>query len=394
MNSALGISRKYLEFFVRTVDRRALLIQGSRRSAKSFSVYKWLHFLSSGQERLVNYIVTDTYPALQNCIDDFQRATGLVVEGSQTVGLHADMANGSRFVFKAYDDPVKPQGTSMDYCFVDEATRVDPRIIKVLSLGVRRQMIFAYNPVKKSELDDWLEADRGNFLHTTWKDNDWLDGPQKEFFRMLKEKAERPNASLYDIFAYKCYYLGEEADMTGKCFQNLSYGEYAGYLEVPAEECIAMDMAYGGADRMAIVGCKLYRNTLYVHTYYYGQGTLKAEEVALRLYECGFNSETPILVDYGGVARMIMDDVISAGNGMWTDYRIARGFSLYNVPKKPVLEGVTMMMGFDSIVLDDSSVSTREEFERIELTQDHKLKGSDHAVDAVRYAATWLKMCQ
>lgn len=388
----LGISKKYLRFFVNTVNDRALLIQGSRRSSKSFSVYKWLHFLSSGSERLVNYIVTDTYPALQNAIDDFQRATGLMVEGSQTIGLHADMPNGSRFVFKAYDDPTKAQGTSMDYLFVDEALRVDPRIIKVLSLSVRKQLIFAYNPTKKSELDDWLKPDKSNFLHTTWQDNDWLTPEQKEFFRMLKEKAEKPNASLYDIFAYKCYYLGEESDMTGKCFSNLAYCTYDDYLAVPAEEAASMDMAFGGADRMAIVGCKLYQNRLYVHSYYYGIGTLKPEEVAMRLYECGFNAETPIMVDYGGVARMVLNDVVSAGNGTWTDFRIANGFSLFNAPKGPIMEGITMMMSLDAIVIDDSSPSTREEFEKIELTEEHKLKGKDHAVDAVRYAATWLKM--
>ena len=31
MNKILNISRKYLEFFVRNVDSRSMLIQGSRR---------------------------------------------------------------------------------------------------------------------------------------------------------------------------------------------------------------------------------------------------------------------------------------------------------------------------------------------------------------------------
>lgn len=308
------------------------------------------------------------------------------------MGLHADLPNCNRFIFKAWQDFVGPQGTSCDYVFVDEALRVDPRIIKVLSLGVRKQMIFAYNPTKKSELDEWLLPDKSNFLHTTWKDNDWLTDEQKDFFRMLKEKAERPNATLYDQFAYKCYYLGEESDMTGRCFNNLAYCTYDDYLAVPAEEARAMDMAFGGTDRMAIVGCKLYQNRLYVHSYYYGIGTLKPEEVALRLYECGFHSEQAVMADFGSVSRMILNDVVSAANGTWTDYRISRGFSLFSAPKGPIMEGMAMLMGLDAIVIDDSSPSTREEFEKIELTEDRKLKGKDHAVDAVRYAATWLKM--
>lgn len=339
----------------------------------------------------MNYIVTDTYPALQNCIDDFQRATGLTVEGSQTVGLHADTPTGSRFIFKAYDDPTKCQGVSMDYVFIDEALRVDPRIVKVLSLGVRKQMIFAFNPTKRNVYEDYILPDKSNFLHTTFKDNKWLTAEQIEFFDMLKRKAEAPNATLYDQFAYRCYYLGEEAEMVGRVFERLEYNTYDDWKEIPVEECVALDAAFGGSDRTAIVGCKLYQNKLYVHTYYYGRGTLKAEALAITLWECGFNYATPILCDYGGVARMIYDEVVTAGNGDWKDYRISKGFSLCNAVKKPVLEGITAMMGLDAIVLDDSSQSTREEFENLQLTEEKKLKGSDHACDAVRYAFTWLK---
>lgn len=339
----------------------------------------------------MNYIVTDTYPALQNCIDDFQRATGLIVEGSQTVGLHADTPTGSRFIFKSWDDPVKPQGSSMDYCFVDEALRMDPRIIKVLSLGVRKQLIFAFNPTKKCELTEWLKPDKSNFLHTTFRDNKWLTEEQLEFFELLKKKAEAPNATLYDQFAYKCYYLGEEADMVGRVFERLEYCTYDDWKDIPVDECIALDAAFGGSDRTAIVGCKLYKNKLYVHTYYYGRGTLKAEALAVTLWECGFNYATPILCDYGGVARMIYDEVVTASNGEWKDYRIAKGFSLCNAPKKPILEGITAMMGLDAIVIDDSAQSTRDEFENLQLTEERQLKGKDHACDAVRYAFTWLR---
>ena len=341
----------------------------------------------------MNYVVTDTYPALQNCIDDFQRATGLTVEGSQTVGLHADTPTGSRFVFKSWDDPVKPQGSSMDYCFVDEALRVDPKIIRVLSLGVRKQLIFAFNPTKRNELNDWLLPDKSNFLHTTFKDNKWLTPEQIEFFDMLKRNAEKPNATLYDKFAYKCYYLGEEAEMTGRVFERLEYCTYEDYQNIQTEEAIAMDVSFGGTDRTAVVGCKLFENKLYVHTYYYGRGTLKAEQLALTLWECGFSYATPIMCDYGGVARMLLDEVIAGGpaENPWQDYRISRGFSLFNAIKKPVLEGVTGMMGLDAIVLDNSSESTREEFENLQMTEERKLKGADHATDAVRYAFTWLR---
>lgn len=387
----IDISKKYLEFFIRNVDSRAILIQGSRRSSKSFSVYKYLNLMSSGNEPLTNYVVCASYPALTYALDDFQKATGLVVQSSQTIGFHATLRNGSRFIFKAYDDYTKAQGTSCDYVFFEESLNIDPRIVRVMSLGVRKQMIFAFNPTRHNEYSDYILPDRSNFLHTTFRDNKWLTPEQLEFFDMLKRKAEEPNATLYDIFAYKCYYLGEEADMVGRVFEKLEYCGYQDYLDVPAEECVAMDAAFGGSDRTAIVGCKLFENKLYVHTYYYGRGTLKAEELAITLWECGFNYATPILCDYGGVARMIYDEVISASNGQWTDYRISKGFSLCNAIKKPVLEGITAMMGLDAIVLDNSSDSTRTEFENLQLTEDKKLKGSDHACDAVRYAFTWLK---
>ena len=190
----------------------------------------------------------------------------------------------------------------------------------------------------------------------------------------------------------KVYCDGEFGDLVGRCFEKLEYCTCNDYLNIPTQEQIFMDLAFGGADKTAVCGFKMYNKKLYVHTYQYKQGTINAKELAWDLVNCGFNCYTPIFADYGGVGRQILDCLITAqqNDEVWTEPELKMGFTISNVIKGKVLESIMALMALDAIVIDDSNYNTREEFENAQLDENQKIKGeNDHTIACARYAINY-----
>lgn len=386
----LGIGKTYLKHFVKNIDSRYVITIGGRRSGKSFANFKWLHFLLSGQPKKA-MVIAATFPAIQLAIEDFQRATNLTVQGSLLYAYSCQLPNGSIVQFRAFDKPEKVQGTTADYIYFEEFLNITEEVIRVATMSCTGQMYFSANPTRKTKLlNEIIDKDEGNYLKTTYKDNPYLTKEQIAEFDQIKFRSQQPNASLYDIYCAKVYCDGEFGDLVGRAFEKLEYNTYSDYLNVPAAEVIIMDLAFGGADKTAVCGFKLYDNKIYIHTYKYSQGTINAKELAYDLLDCGFNSYTTIYGDYGGVGRQIMDKLITADNGEWTESELRGGFSIGNVIKGNVMESVMALMALDAIVIDDSSIETREEFETEQIDENQRLTNkNDHAIACARYAINY-----
>lgn len=388
----LGIGKKYLKFFVQNIDSRYVICIGGRRSGKSFAIYKWIKLLASGKPQKV-MIIAATFPALQLAIDDFQNATGFTVTGSLIYGYSCQLSNGSIFQFRAFDVPQKAQGTSADIVFFEEFLNIPEEVIRVVTMSVRGQLYFAANPTKKSRLvDDYVNKDGSNYLKTTYKDNPYLTPEQIAEFDSIKLRSLKPNASLYDIYQAKVYCDGDFSDLVGRCFEKLEYITEEDYFNVPKEEVLFMDLAFGGQDKTAVCGFKMWNNKIYIHTYLYKHGTINAKDLAWDLIGCGFNCYTPIFADYGGVGRQILDCLITAqqNDELWNEPELCNGFSIANVLKGRVLESIMALMALDGIVIDDSNTDTRFEFENAMLDENQKLKGeNDHTIACARYAINY-----
>lgn len=392
MTNSLGIGKKYLKFFVDNIESRYVISIGGRRSGKSFATAKWLRFLASGKPIKI-LVIAATFPAIQLVIEDFQRATGLTVTGSMIYGYSCKLKNGSIFQFRAFPESQRVQGTTADILWFEEFLNIPEEVIRVATMSCTGQMYFTANPTRKSRLlNDYVNEDGSNYLKTTYKDNPYLTPEQRKEFDDIKLRSQQPNATLYDIFCAKVYCDGEFGDLVGRCFEKLEYCTYNDYWEIPSEEAIFCDLAFGGADRTAICGFKLYNKKLYIHTYQYKQGTINAKELAWDLVNCGFNTYTPIYADYGGVGRQILDSLILAqqNDEVWTEKELRNGFSISNVIKGKVLESIMALMALDAIVIDDSNYNTREEFENAQLDENQKLKGeNDHTIACARYAINY-----
>lgn len=390
MSNLLGIGKTYLRHFVNNNKTRWVLCQGGRRSAKSFSIYKWLWLLASAKPQVVG-VVAASFPALQLAISDFQRATGLQVTGNAVFGFSCQLTNGSKFVFRSFDTPEKCQGTSFDTLFLEEVLNIPEQIVSVLSMSVTGQIFCAFNPTKSSFLDKYLLPDKSNLLITTFKDNPWLTPEQREEFEHIKRKALSPTASLFDVYQYRVYYLGEFAELSGRVFKLIYTCTDDEYKAVPASELYSLDFGFTEneqSDATAMVGCKIHNGCVYYKEYIYSTQLASNKALALKLAELGLDVYSPIVADYGGMGASRIRALVTAEDYSWTEPQIYNGFSVQNCQKKKVLDGLQKMNQFEKIYVTENSYNLRKEMDTYELNHEGKpVRGcADHAIDAARYA--------
>lgn len=396
MGNTLGISRVYLKHFVKCIDSRWVLVQGGRRSGKSFAVYKWLVFLASGKPK-TTMVVAATFPALQLAISDFQRATGLVVQGNAVFGYSVTMGNGSRFLFRSFDVPEKAQGTSCDTLYLEETLNIPEQVVKVLAMSVTGQIYCCYNPSRKSYLDDYVKPDGSNRIVTTFKDNPWLTDEQREEFETMKRRALSPSAGILDIYNYRVYYCGEFSSMSGRVFKQVFNCTDEEYTKVPAVEVFSLDFGFTASeqsDATALVGVKIHEGKLYAKEYLYGTDLTDNKTLALRMAKIGLDENSYIFADTGGLGRTRLRALITADDYSWTEPEIRNGFNICAVVKGKILDGLNQLNQYE-IYVTDTSCNLRREMDNYELTNEGKPKSgcADHALDCVRYSCVSYRRC-
>lgn len=384
------IPRTYLRFFAECVanGERDIFCIGGRRSGKTFSTYGWLLSLAEQCPLKVTTLCAEFNP-LQRTIEDFRQVTGLTVKGSTTEGLGCTLPNGSRFEFIHLDTKEKAQGTQCDILFVNEAVNVASEVLDTVAPGVRLFTIYNLNPTQRTKL---LEKSKvGNTLVTTFRDNPYLTEWQVAEFEAMKERAMRPNATKYDTFMYQVYYLGNFSQMVGQVFQPPELISDEMFYSVPSKEVVGIDFGFAmDGDPTAVVGVKWWKNVIYAKEYIYQRGITSSEELARRMMECGLDSMTLMVADYGGLGKSRIRDLLTAGEGRWTG-DLARGWQVYNCIKTGILDGVSDMLSMDGIAVTEGSTFLRIEMENYSFDDGGRPKGADHAIDAMRYGFTYLR---
>lgn len=337
-----------------------------------------------------NLIVCASYPALQNAIQDFQRATGMKVENSQLVGYHAELPNGSRFVFKAFDDATKCQGVSCTRLYIEEALNVSEDIITTLSMSASKQIYFAYNPTKKSHIDKYISKNKSNWLKTTYLDNDFLPPEQIAEFDQIRLVAQSPTATVLQRYAYQVYVLGEFSSMAGKVFKEIWNMTDEEYKDIRATEIYGLDFGFvDNNDKTVLIGAKIFNNCLYLKEYIFSNTLSKDKDLAWALVDAGITPYDIIAADYGGMGKSRLTNLITANNGEWAENPINKGFNVCNAVKGRVIDGIQKMQQFERIYVTENSINMREEFDRYELNEEGKeVSKHQNCVDAARYATT------
>jgi phage terminase large subunit len=205
---------------------------------------------------------------------------------------HIRFINGSEMLFKGFDDPEKIKSIAgITRVWIEEATELTKDDFNQINLRVRGrdnlQITLTFNPIDE---DHWIKSyffdtqdtrDRTTILHTTYKDNQFIDEAYKQ---------ELESYRLIDPNYYKIYALGQWGGLTeGRIFQT--------WLEV--DEFPDTDGAWYGLDfgysndPTAIVKTIKINQTIYVDEICYRSG-LTNSDIAGLLKSQGYLGELVI----------------------------------------------------------------------------------------------------
>lgn len=342
-------------------------------------------------------MVDATYPALQLLMQDFEQATGLVIQGSQKLGYYC-VDDNILWQFKHFPTRQKAQGTQADILYLNEGLNIPYDVISTLSMGIRDQIITSFNPtVKNAEL--FQHKNENNFMISTWKDNPYLTDEQKEEFENIKRMAMMPNASPYSIYCYETYYLGQASSQGGKVFNKVYRIKDEEYKMLPFLEVFGLDFGLAeGGDATALAGCKIDRqnNIIYFKEYIHDRNLTNNKELAQRLYDCGLNKYSYIVGDYAGCGKQRMVDITSGGGygSNWEEH--LKQFTIQSAIKPTIDERILSLLSFDRIYVVEDSTNLMSEFHEYELDPktNKPIDKNNHLLDACSYAMKILQMTQ
>lgn len=377
----------YAYFFSRTRNERHVILQGGRRSGKTFATFKHLNLIAAAGEDVL--VVCAEFAPLQRTMEDFQAALGAEPHGSLQYGYTATTPNGIRWKFAHFSSPERAQGTQCDYLFVNEAVNVAEPVILALLPAVRRQCYYNFNPTRRGWIENYMTE--RNTLTTTFRDNPYLTAEQLEIFESYRVRGTSPTATTLDRRAYEVYYLGQFSNAIGRIFPPTERITHDIYKQVPAREVLAIDFGFAtDGDPTTLVGVKIYNGRIYVHQYIYEQGLTSDEELARRMLSYGIDCHRHILADYGGMGAGRIHTLRTADNGKWQG-ELAAGFNVCNAIKTDIMDGLNQIAGYEGVSVTETSHATLNEIENYIIGDNGKPKGSDHAIDAIRYGVVYAR---
>jgi len=203
-----------------------LISYGGAGSGKSYTTAQFL-ITKAYNERNKHFLITrKTNPSLK--ITAYQ----LILQLLNEIGIGYEekkveqiilLPNGSKFFFRGMDDPEKIKSSEFNYIWLEEATEFTEKDYQQLRLRLRKptgdrnrnQMFLTFNPISKTNwvypyFFEYSQPDT-SILHTTYKDNPFLD---REYVQILENLIEQ------DKTYYEVYTLGKFATIENTIYSN------------------------------------------------------------------------------------------------------------------------------------------------------------------------------
>lgn len=350
---------------------RFIINEGGSRSSKTYSLCQMIVVYCLQNPGNVVSIVRKTFPALRATVmrDFFEimKEMGIYEVTSHNKSEHIyTFPNGSIVEFFSVDDEQKIRGRKRHLGWCNEANELWFEDFQQLNMRTEHKLIFDYNP---SESASWLyelPMDESIIIKSTYKDNPFLPDSIKRQIEDLK----RTDEALYQIYA-----LGEKAISKSNIYSNWSFVKHR-----PARFVnFVYGCDFGYNHPTALMRVYWHEKDIFIEPVIY-ESYLTTSNLIDRLAELNIEKEIEIIADY---AR---PEIIAEMN--------QAGYNVLNA-NKVVKKGIDNVKTFGVFCLENEYL--KKEYQNYKWKKigdtitDEPVKLYDDALDATRYAVTYIK---
>jgi phage terminase large subunit len=352
-------------------DIRFIINEGGSRSSKTYSLCQMIIVYSLQNRGKVTSIIRKTFPALRATVmRDFleiMKEMDLYDVNSHNKSEHIyTFPNGSIVEFFSVDDEQKIRGRKRDLAWCNEANELFYDDFTQLNMRTEWKLIFDYNP---SESASWLydlPKEESILIKSTYRDNPFLP----DSIRRQIEDLKRTDEALYQIYA-----LGEKAISKSNIYSNWTFVKHRPARFV--NYVYGLDFGYNHPT--ALIRVYWCEDDIYIEPVIY-ESYLTTTNLIERMDQLGIEKHITIVADY---AR---PEIIAEMNNA--------GYDVQNA-NKVVKKGIDNIKTFGVFCEDDAKI--KKEYENYkwkkvgDFITDEPVKLFDDAMDAVRYAGTYIR---
>ena len=352
-------------------EARFIINEGGSRSSKTYSLCQLLMVYCLQNPNKVVSIIRKTFPALRaTAMRDFLevlKEAGIYEKTSHNMSEHIyTFPNGSIVEFFSVDDEQKIRGRKRHVAWCNESNELFLDDFTQLNMRTEQKLIFDYNP---SDSNSWLyelPKHESILIKSTYRDNPFLPDTIKRQIEDLK----RTDEALYQIYA-----LGEHAISKSNIYSNWTF--------LPHRPARFTQFVYGcdfGYNHpTALMRVYWHEKDIFIEPVIY-ESYLTTSNLIDRMASLDVEKETEIIADY---AR---PEIIAEMNNA--------GYNVRNA-NKVVKKGIDNIKTFGVFAMNDKHLVKEYQnykWKKIgDQIMDEPIKLWDDAMDAVRYATTYIK---
>jgi phage terminase large subunit len=350
---------------------RFIINEGGSRSSKTYSLCQMIIIYCLENKGVIVSIIRKTFPALRATVmrDFMEILKDLNIYSNEQHNKSEHIytfPNGSIVEFFSVDDEQKIRGRKRSLCWCNEANELYFDDYTQLNMRTEGKLIFDYNP---SESASWLyelPKDESILIKSTYKDNPFLP----ESIKRQIEDLKRTDEALYQIYA-----LGEKAISKSNIYSGWTF-----VREKPERfQSYVYGLDFGYNHPTALVRIYWHEKDIFIESVIY-ESYLTTSQLIERFEQLKIQKTDDVLADH---AR---PEIIA-------ELQIA-GYNVSNA-NKAVKKGIDNVKTFGVYCYDDPRI--KKEYDNYKWKKigdnitDEPVKLFDDAMDAVRYATTYIR---
>lgn len=379
------VNRSYQMLYHDRWHRRFNVFRGGAGSGKSHALYqyciydcllnnykRWLMIRKTGES-----LKESVYEGIVKLLSESELYGHVKINKTEK---RIEFSNGSTIIMKGIDDPEKIKSiVGVTDCLIEEATELDHVDFKQLRLrlrgdGYKKRFYLLFNPVDEQH---WLKQeffedyqDFINLVHTTYKDNKFLE---QEYIQELESYKDK------DEYYYNVYCLGE----WGSLNNSQVYTNYKIMDFDKRADTYFQGFDFGYNDPTVWVRCFVRDKNLYICDEYYQDKRLIDEVI----------NDLSKREEYQEVKRTLTIGDSSDPGKIETLRRAGWNIEKADKDKGSIMAGIEYNKKFESIIIHPSCIHTIKEIRAYKFVEtktgiqrDKPLDVNNHAMDAIRYA--------